>query len=136
MRTIAIYGLLLAALALGLQWLEYQYVVRVHATETYVALIALAFLGLGVWAGARLFRRKPSAPFEANTRAQEALKISERELEVLKLLAAGQSNKEIARQLELSPNTVKSHIANLFQKLEVKRRTSAIQRARELGLIL
>jgi hypothetical protein len=61
-RTILIYGLLLAALALGLQWLEFHYVVRTHATETYVVLIALAFLGLGIWAGSRLFRMALLAP--------------------------------------------------------------------------
>lgn len=134
-RTILIYGLFLAALAFGLQWLEFHYVVRAHATETYVVLIALAFLGLGIWAGARLFRRPPSGEFVANTRILETLGISGRELEVLELLAAGHPNKEIARKLELSPNTVKSHLANLFEKLEVRRRTEAIARARELGMI-
>jgi DNA-binding NarL/FixJ family response regulator len=134
LRTILVYGLLLAALALGLQWLELQYVVRTHATETYVVLVALAFLGLGIWAGARLFRRAPPSS-EPNTVVQQTLGISERELEVLKLLAAGQSNKEIARTLDVSPNTVKTHIAKLFEKLEVRRRTEAILRARELGMI-
>jgi DNA-binding NarL/FixJ family response regulator len=134
LRTILVYGLLLAALALGLQWLELQYVVRTHATETYVVLVALAFLGLGIWAGARLFRRAPPSS-QPNTVVQQTLGISERELEVLKLLAAGQSNKEIARTLEVSPNTVKTHIAKLFEKLEVRRRTEAILRARELGMI-
>jgi DNA-binding NarL/FixJ family response regulator len=134
LRTILVYGLLLAALALGLQWLELQYVVRTHATETYVVLVALAFLALGIWAGARLFRRAPPSS-EPNTVVQQTLGISERELEVLKLLAAGQSNKEIARTLDVSPNTVKTHIAKLFEKLEVRRRTEAILRARELGMI-
>lgn len=134
-RTILIYGLLLAALAVGLQWLEFHYVVRTHATETYVVLIALAFLGLGLWAGARLFRRPPPGEFVANTQVLGSLGISGRELQVLELLAAGHPNKEIARRLELSPNTVKTHLANLFEKLEVRRRTEAIARARELGMI-
>lgn len=136
LRTILIYGFLLAVLAAGLQWLEFQYLVRMHATETYVVLIAVAFLGLGLWAGARLFRRPTSSgEFVANTRVRETLGISDREFEVLELLAAGQSNKEIARRLDLSPNTVKTHIARLFEKLEAKRRTEAILRARELGMI-
>jgi DNA-binding CsgD family transcriptional regulator len=135
LRTILIYGLLLAVLAVGLQWLEFQYVVRTHATETYVVLIAVAFLGLGVWAGARLFRRAPPGEFVGNPQVQQTLGISERELQVLELLAAGHSNKEIARRLDVSPNTVKTHVARLFEKLGAKRRTEAILRARELGMI-
>jgi len=135
LRIILIYGVLLAAGALALQWLEFQYVVRTHATETYLLLLALAFMGLGFWAGARLFRRPPPAPFEPNVRARESLGVSEREFEVLTLLAAGRSNKEIASQLHVSPNTVKTHVANLFEKLEARRRTEAILRARELGMI-
>jgi DNA-binding NarL/FixJ family response regulator len=135
-RTILIYGALLAAGATGLQWLQYRYLVRAYPLEAYLGLIALAFMGLGIWVGVRLVRRAhPTTPFEANTRAQESLRISERELEVLHLLAAGRSNKEIAHRLEVSPNTVKTHIARLFEKLEVRRRTEAILRARELGVI-
>jgi DNA-binding CsgD family transcriptional regulator len=135
LRTLLVYGLLLAALAGLLEWLQFQYLVRTYATETYVVLIAMAFLALGLWAGARLFRRPPPGEFVENTRVQETLGISGRELEVLKLLAAGQSNKEIARQLDLSPNTVKTHVARLFEKLRARRRTEAILRARELGMI-
>jgi DNA-binding CsgD family transcriptional regulator len=135
LRTILIYGALLAAGTFLLEWLQFRFVVRTHAMETYVALVAAAFLGLGVWLGAKLFRRAPAAPFTPNVRAQETLGVSGRELEVLALLAAGRSNKEIARRLELSPNTVKTHVTNLFAKLEVRRRTEAIRRARELGMI-
>jgi DNA-binding NarL/FixJ family response regulator len=135
LRTILIYGAILAASAFGLQWLEYQFLVRTYSTEVYVALVAVAFMALGVWVGARLFRPVPAAPFEANTRVQQTLHISERELEVLELLAAGRSNKEIAGRLNVSPNTVKSHVAKLYGKLEVRRRTEAILRARELGMI-
>ncbi|HEV7606710.1 MAG TPA: response regulator transcription factor [Steroidobacteraceae bacterium] len=134
-RTTLIYGALLAAGTLGLRWLEFQFLVRTHATEAYVALVAAAFLGLGVWAGTRLFRKTPPAPFEPNVKAQQTLGVSERELEVLQLLAAGRSNKEIARELDVSPNTVKTHVAKLFGKLEARRRTEAISRARELGIL-
>src|SRR5262245_46440900 len=134
-RTILVYGAILAAGTAALEWLQFRLLVRTHAVEAYVALVAAAFLGLGVWLGMKLFRRGPAAPFVANTRVQETLGISDRELEVLALLAAGGSNKEIARRLEVSPNTVKTHVTKLFAKLEANRRTEAIQRARELGMI-
>jgi len=134
-RTIFIYGVFLAAGAFGLRWLEYAFVIRAHATETYAVLLALAFLGLGIWAGARLFRRPEPGPFNPNKQVCATLGVSDRELEVLGLRAAGRSNKEIAHELELPPNTVKTHVANLFAKLEARRRTQAISRARELGII-
>jgi DNA-binding NarL/FixJ family response regulator len=130
-----IYGALLAAGAFGLQQLEFQFLVRSHATETFAVLVGITFLALGVWAGARLFRRPPPQPFTPNVQVKSTLGISEREFEVLTLLAAGQSNKQIAQALDVTPNTVKSHVANLYGKLEVSRRTEAIFRARELGMI-
>lgn len=134
-RTILIYGVVLAIGAVGLQWLEYRLLVRTHPFEVYLALFALACMGLGAWVAVKLLHRPPPKPFEINAQAITSLGVSERELEVLKLLAAGSSNKEIARHLEVSPNTVKTHIANLFEKLGAKRRTEAILRARELGMI-
>jgi DNA-binding CsgD family transcriptional regulator len=134
-RTIVVYGAILAAGTFVLEWLQFRLLVRTHAVEAYVALVAAAFLGLGVWIGGKVFRRPPATLFVPNTRAQETLGISGRELEVLALLAAGRSNKEIARRLEVSPNTVKTHVTKLFAKLEARRRTEAIQRARELGMI-
>ena len=135
LRTILVCGAILAAGTFVLEWLQFRLLVRTHAVEAYVALVAAAFLGLGVWLGTKLFRRGPAEPFVPNTRVQETLGISDRELEVLALLAAGGSNKEIARRLTVSPNTVKTHLTKLFAKLEARRRTEAIQRARELGMI-
>jgi DNA-binding CsgD family transcriptional regulator len=135
LRMILIYGALLALGALGLQWLEFQYLVHLYPFQIYAAIIALAFLALGIWAGARMFRRAPPEPFAVNDRALASLGISSREREVLALLAAGRSNKEIARHLDVSPNTVKTHVARLFEKLAVQRRTQAISRARELGIL-
>lgn len=135
LRLILLYGAILAAGTFLLEWLEYRLLVRTHATEAYVVLVAMAFMGLGLWLGAKLFRRSAAAPFVPDTRAQQALGISGRELAVLELIAAGRSNKEIARQLKLSPNTVKTHVTRLFGKLEARRRTEAILRARELGMI-
>jgi DNA-binding CsgD family transcriptional regulator len=136
LRILLIYGGVLAAGALALQWLEYQFWARTHAATIYLVLLAAAFLALGIWVGWRLFRREPRpADFEPNERAQSSLGITERERQVLQLLANGRSNKQIAAELDLSPNTVKTHVASLFEKLRVARRTEAILHARELGLV-
>jgi DNA-binding NarL/FixJ family response regulator len=134
-KAVALYALALAAGAFLLQWLEYQYLTRAFATEFYIVLIALGFTGLGVWAGYRLTPKTAAAPFARNEAALKSLGLTDRECQILELLAAGQANKEIARTLDVSPNTVKSHVANLFAKLEVERRTQAIQKARELKLL-
>lgn len=134
-KPIALYALALAGGAFVLQWIQYQYIVRVFAPELYIGLIAVAFTGLGIWAGNRLTPRTVAPAFERNDAAIRSLGLTERELTMLERLAAGDANKEIARALDISPNTVKTHIANLFQKLEVQRRTQAIQKARELRVI-
>ena len=134
-RTVVLYSLAVASGALLLRWLEYQYAVRVFSAEIYVAIIALSFTGLGVWVGHRLFASTARKPFERNIEAIEYLGISKREYEVLELLAHGHSNREIAEALIVSPNTVKSHLGRLYEKLEVSRRTQAIQKARTLRMI-
>lgn len=119
-----------------LQWLDYQRLARTQWAEFQLALVAAAFLALGVFVGARLFAglRRPRA-FDGNPQAQASLGISERELEVLKEIAAGHSNKEIATRLHIAPSTVKTHVASLYAKLGARRRTDATRRARELGLL-
>ena len=134
-KRVAMYGACLAVGTLALQGLDYLRVVRAHANDIYIALIAAAFLGLGVFAGARLFGAAKPAPFDGNPKAIASLGISPRELMVLGEIAAGRSNKEIARVLQVSPNTVKTHAARLFEKLGAVRRTDAIARARELGIV-
>ena len=134
-RLVLIYGLALAAGAFALQWLQYKFLIRAMPAEFYIGLVAVAFAALGIWAGLKLARRPVSATFEKNTAALSSLGITHREQQVLALLAAGKSNKEIAQSLGVSPNTVKTQIASLYQKLEVQRRTQAIQKARELALI-
>ena len=129
------YGAALAIGTLLLQWLDYQRAARLASLAVYLALLALGFLVLGVVLGVRVFAPPRAAPFDGNPKAAEALGISPRELEVLQALAAGLANKEIARQLEVSPNTVKTHVARLFDKLGAQRRTEAIRKAREMGLV-
>jgi ATP/maltotriose-dependent transcriptional regulator MalT len=98
--------------------------------------VAILFTGLGAWAGRRLTlgTRRPS-PFEENRRAVDTLGISDRELELLGLLAEGCSNKEIARRASISVNTVKTHLSSLYGKLDVSRRTQAVRKARELRIL-
>jgi DNA-binding NarL/FixJ family response regulator len=135
LKAIVLYAVALAAGAFALQWLEYQYVTKAFAAEIYIALIAVAFTALGIWAGYRLTPKAPPKEFARNDAAIKSLSLTDREVEILGLLAAGRANKEIARDLDVSPNTVKTHIANLFQKLGVERRTQAIQKARELRIL-
>lgn len=129
------YALLLVAAAFALDWLGYRYLVRAFPVEIYVTVIATGFAALGVWVGWRLARRPAPVKFEANDAARAALSITAREHQVLTLVAKGSSNKEIARELGVSPNTVKSQLASLYQKLGAGRRTLAVQKARELALI-
>lgn len=134
-KQVLIYGLLLAAGTLGLQWLDYQRLARVYSTEVYTSILAAAFLALGILIGIRVFRAPAPLPFDGNPKAVDSLGLSERELEILAKIAEGLSNKEIAQRLNVSPNTVKTHVANVFEKLGAKRRTDAINRARELGIL-
>jgi DNA-binding CsgD family transcriptional regulator len=134
-KTIVWYAALLAMTAFALEWLQYRYIARAHAAELYVFFIAVAFTLLGVWAGRRLTERTPPGPFQKNSAVLASLGVTDREYEVLTLLAEGCANKEIARRLNLSPNTVKTHIARLYAKLGVGKRTRAVQQARELALI-
>ncbi|HEV2110355.1 MAG TPA: LuxR C-terminal-related transcriptional regulator [Gammaproteobacteria bacterium] len=135
-RHAALYGSLLAAGTFALQWLDYRRLARAYSTDLYITLIAAAFLALGVYIGSRVLGKaaEPSA-FDGNPKAQASLGISARELTVLQQIAAGRSTKEIAIHLKVSPNTVKTHTVRLFGKLGAKRRTEAINRARELGIL-
>ena len=129
------YGALLAAGTLALQWIDYQRMARMHSGDVYLFLVAVAFLVLGIVLGVRVFAAPNPVAFDGNPKAKAELGLSERELEVLHELAAGHSNKEIAARLHVSPNTVKTHVARLFEKLGARRRTEAIHRARELGIV-
>jgi len=132
-RTILIYAAALAALTALLKVLEYKYLVLDLKLEFYLGLVAVIFTTLGVWAGLKLTRRHSTQPLP--TADPAAAGISKREMEVLELMAKGLSNQEIADAMFVSLNTVKTHAGNLFLKLEVKRRTQAIQKAKQIGLL-
>ncbi len=137
-RTILLYGLAMAAMIGLLKFLEYRYVVRDYTLEFYIGAVAVIFALLGVWAGRRLTRvqaatRDPNFCIDRAT--LDRLGISPREYEVLELIAHGLSNREIADRLFVSPNTVKTHSSSLFSKLNARRRTEAVRRAKELRLL-
>lgn len=134
-RVILPYGAALAALALLVEWMDFRHATRAWSTSFYVLCVALLFAGLGIWLGNRLTPRARTGPFARNQAALASLGISPRECEVLDLLAEGHSNKVIARRLAISPNTVKTHLARLFEKLEAQSRTQAVARARSLDLV-
>lgn len=145
-----IYGVVLALLLLGLKMLQFKYILYDHSKEVYTGIIAIAFTIFGIWLAKNLFI-KPSkeivikevmvenvnltANTEINTERIAELGISPREMEILKMVGEGMSNQEIAGQLYISLSTVKTHVSNLFSKLNVKRRTQAIETARSLKIL-
>ena len=149
-KTILLYGLLGGVLIAGLKLIEYRFLVVEHSIEIYGGLVALVFAMLGIWLGLKLTKTKEtvvvrevsvpvavraSEPFVVDQARRERLGITPRELEILELIAAGLSNREIAEKLFVSENTVKTHSSRLFDKLSARRRTQAVQIAKDAGLI-
>ena len=142
-----IYGLCGGLLIAALKVIEYRFVVVEHSIEIYGGLTALIFAGVGIWLGLKLTKKEevvvikevpvPSSaePFIVNEVQLKTLGITKRELEILELIAQGLSNREIAGKLFVSESTVKTHSSRLFEKLSAKRRTQAVQIAKENGLI-
>jgi DNA-binding CsgD family transcriptional regulator len=143
-----LYGISLAILLFLLKWLQYRFVIIDHALEIYIGAIALIFTALGIWLALKLARPKihtvivekeiyktPANTFAINEDQLAKLGLSKRELEVLQLIAEGLSNQEIAARLFVSLNTIKTHSSRIFEKLDVKRRTQAIEKAKRLNLI-
>jgi NarL family two-component system response regulator LiaR len=143
-RTVIVYGLLGGILIVALKLIEYRFLVVEHSFEIYGGLVALIFAALGVWLGLRMTSRetekeivvvRETEPFVVNQARLEQLGITPREHEILTHIAAGLSTREIAEKLFVSENTVKTHASRLFAKLDARRRTQAVQIAKEQGLI-
>jgi DNA-binding CsgD family transcriptional regulator len=141
-----LYGLCGGLLILALRVIEYRFLVVQHSFEIYGGLIAVLFAGVGIWLGLKLTRKEEvivvrevpvsaSQPFAVNEDNLRSLGVTKRELEILDLIAKGMSNREIANQLFVSENTIKTHSSRLFDKLSAKRRTQAVQIGKEMGLI-
>ncbi|MGC3943693.1 MAG: response regulator transcription factor [Chryseolinea sp.] len=146
-RHIMLYSLLMGVMVFLLKWLQWKYLVADYSVELYVGLIAVAFTGLGLWIATHLSQPKVQKVFvekevylpqRAEHRVNEVelskLNLTSREYEVLKLLTKGCSNAEIAEQLFLSLSTIKTHVSNLFVKMDVKSRMQAVQKANLLGI--
>lgn len=149
-KHVLLYGLVGGVLVVLLRLIEYRYLVVEHSIEIYGGLIAAVFAGVGIWLGLRLTRARTTVvetvvvrevpvpvrePFARDEAVVEALGITPRELEILELIAAGLSTKEIAERIFVSENTVKTHSSRLFDKLGAKRRTQAVQLGKERRLI-
>ena len=153
-KQVLIFGLVGGVLVTLLQWTEFHFVVLEHSIAIYGVLIAILFAGAGIWLGTKLLapgvriRERivdriveiavptvPTSNFAAADTVRERLGITRRELEILNLVARGLSNREIGETLFVSENTVKTHCSRAFDKLGARRRTEAVQRSKELGLL-
>jgi two-component system, NarL family, response regulator LiaR len=147
-RETLLYGFSLALLLFVLKWLELRFIIFSHSFEVYAGCISIIFTGLGIWLAVKLSKPKIETlvvekevyvtrndSFVLNTSLVAQLELSKREMEILNLMAQGLSNQEIAETLFVSLSTVKTHSQNLFSKLDVKRRTQAIEKAKRLNLI-
>ena len=145
-KTILLYGTLGGILIAVLKLVEYRFLVVEHSLEIYGGIVAALFAALGIWLGLKLTRTRETVvvrevpvptrgPFVRNAASQQQLGITPREMEILELIAAGLSNREIAERIYVSENTVKTHAASVFEKLSARRRTQAVQLAKEAGLI-
>lgn len=147
-KSIILYGISLAFLLFLLKWLELRFIIFDHSFEIYIGFIAIIFTALGIWLALKLSKPKVETVvvekevyvtrnenFVLNTSLIAQLEISKRELEILNLMAQGYSNEEIASKIFVSISTVKTHNQNLFEKLDVKRRTQAVEKAKRLSLI-
>lgn len=152
-RHVLIFGIVGGLLIVALQLIEYRLVVIERSVELYGALVATIFATIGIWIGLRITRKRetivvrevlvrasgpgsePASAFRPDTTQQQRLGITARELEILAFVARGLSNREIAAQLFVSENTVKTHCSRAFNKLGAARRTQAVQLGKELGLL-
>ncbi|MDX2217469.1 MAG: LuxR C-terminal-related transcriptional regulator [Burkholderiales bacterium] len=137
-----IFGAVAGLLIAGLKFIEYRWLVVAHSVEIYGALVAAVFAAVGIWLGLKLTREKvvvkevqAPAEFIRDDAKVAALGLTPRELEMLGLIAQGLSNREIADKVFVSENTVKTHLARIFDKLDARRRTQAVERGRALRLI-
>ena len=138
----------MAIMVFGLKWLQWKYLITDHSLDIYIGLIAVFFTFLGVWIATQLVKPKIQTlvvekevylaqpdRFTVDEAELKKLNLTTREYEVLQFLTQGHSNAEIAEKLFLSLSTVKTHVSNLFEKMDVKNRIQAVDKAKRLKII-
>ena len=136
-RTLLIFGSLIAALLILFQIGQYGIMRGSIKIELIISVIAVVFFFIGLYIN-RQYKNKVGSDIqmaEPDLNKLEELEITNREYEVLKLVAEGLSNKEIGDRLFLSESTIKTHVSNLLVKLDARRRTQAIQKAKAQGIL-
>jgi DNA-binding CsgD family transcriptional regulator len=136
-KEVLLYGLIMASVLIVLKLLEASFFFQNISIEYYLSIVAITFLILGLWFGNRnkKYKKEVSLAPELMKKKLDKLGISNREYEVICKLSEGLSNKEIAESLYLSENTIKTHLANIFSKLNAKRRTEVLKILRSEGIL-
>jgi len=135
-KTILIFGILIAAILSLFQLSKFAIISGNSSLEFTIASIAICFFCIGLYLNKKAAKKIGNASTTTiDSKKIETLGISKREYEVLCEIAKGYSNKEIAARLFISESTIKSHVSNLYVKLDVKRRTQAIQKAKTLKIL-
>lgn len=137
------FGLIIGLILIILKLSKYSMITNFGNYELIIGIIALVFLILGVIISRKYFYKENELVKEViingNTNLDKKkindIGLSKREYEVLVLISEGMSNKEIAEKIFLSESTVKTHVSNIFVKLDAKRRTDAIRIAKEQNII-
>lgn len=134
-KTIGVFTLLILGLLLLFQTSKYSMISGNLSFEIIVAIIAIVFFFVGIYINQKSLHKKQTTSYKIDEKKIEALELSKREYEVLQLISKGLSNKEIADSLFLSESTIKTHVSNLLVKLNAKRRTQAIEVAKQLQIL-
>ena len=147
-RHLLIYGFAIATLVFGLKWMQWKFLIMDNAIDIYIGLIAIMFTSLGGWIAYQIIKPKTQTVFvekqviihqpknfTLNQKELKKLKLTNREFQILKLIVQGYSNVEIANQLFLSLSTIKTHVSNLYSKMNVKSRFQAISNARRMEIV-
>lgn len=134
-KTILVFSALIIALLALFQISKYSIISGGMKTEVIISVIALLSFFIGIYINRKLGKNNVKFEKEINVSKIKELEITSREYEVLELIAKGFSNKEIASTLFLSESTIKTHVSNILVKLNAKRRTHAVQIAKEINIL-